>query len=497
MSSPTPTSSPVTSPDSTDPSARSGLGVRLVLVALALMWPTQLLSLTGMLGGNAQAAVALHFRTAEIGWFILVGALVATVATPFVVKLADFYGKRNVMIAITALGLIGDVIAALATNYGMLLVGRGIAGFYGPIAALAYASVRELFPPKQVGTASGLIGSGIAFVALGGPFLTGWLLDGYGFRGVLWSLAVATAISLVLLLTVVPETPLRLPRTRVNWAGGALLGGGAAAITYGLGKGGEWGWTDGGTLAFILGGLLAVLCYAVSDIKAAHPLFDLTMLSRRAVWTTFLATSLIAATVFGTGVISQLLILFPKIPTISDGLGMTATHFAIIGIPSSILILAVGYGTGLWLRKVDARLPLGLAALIAAVAFVLQQNWHYTDTQLMLLGIPSAIAMGLMVATIPVLIIEAVSPEEQATANGLQTMLQGVLTAIVTQLVYVVLAQDSKVAQGTRFYLDAGYKNAMFLGAGCVTVGLLSVLLIPRLRRAQDVETGTTQGAAS
>ncbi|MPY56209.1 MFS transporter [Streptomyces spongiae] len=454
------------------------------------MWPTQLLSLAGMLGGNAQASVAQHFHTTEISWFILVNALVATVVTPFVVKLADFYGKRNAMIAITALGLIGDMVAALATDYTTLLIGRGIAGFYGPISALAYASVRELFPPKQVGTASGMIGSGIAFVALGGPFLTGWLLDSYSFRGVLWALVVATAIGLVLLLTVVPETPHRVARTKVNWLGGALLGGGAAAATYGIGKGGEWGWTDTDTLGFVLGGIAAVILFVVTDLRAAHPLFDLTMMSRRPVWAVFLATGLISATIYGTGIISQLLVLFPKIPTISDGLGMTATHFAIIGIPASILILLVGFGTGVALRKVDSRLPLGLGALLAAAGFLLQRQWHYTDMQLILLGTVSAVAMGLIVASVPVLIIEAVSPEEQATANGLQAMIQGVLTTVITQLVYVILAQDGAVMQGTRFYLDAGYKNAMLFAAGLALLGLLSVALVPRLRTAQDVEAG-------
>ncbi|MGI3223311.1 MFS transporter [Streptomyces sp. GTA36] len=490
-SSTTPSPPPATAPAPAAKAPSAGMGARFALIALALMWPTQLLSLAGLLGGNAQASVALHFRTTEIGWFILVNALVATMITPFVVKLADFYGKRNVMIAITMLGLVGDIIAALATNYGMLLVGRGIAGFYGPIAALAYASVRELFPPKHVGAASGLIGSGIAFVALGGPFLTGWVIDSFGFRGVMWSLAAATAIGLLLLLTVVPETPHRAERTKVNWLGGVLLGGGAAAITYGIGKGGEWGWTDASTLAFLLGGVAAVLLYVVSDVKATHPLFDLTMMSRRSVWTVTLATALISATVFGTGVISQLLVLFPKIPGVSDGLGMTATHYAIIGIPASILILAVGFGTGVALRKVDARLPLALGAAFAAVGFLLQRQWHYTDTHLMLLGTISAIAMGLIVSSVPVLIIEAVTPDEQATANGLQGMVQGVLTTVITQLVYVILAKDSTVFQGTRFYHDAAFKNAMLLGAGLALLGLLAAALIPRLKRAQDIESET------
>jgi hypothetical protein len=54
----------------------------------------------------------------------------------------------------------------------------------------------------------------------------------------------------------------------------------------------------------------------------------------------------------------------------------------------------------------------------------------------------------------------------------------------------VVLAQDSRVVQGTRFYLDAGYKNAMLLGAGLAAVGLLSVALIPKLKRTEDVTAG-------
>ncbi|MFD9195324.1 MFS transporter [Streptomyces phaeochromogenes] len=489
-SSSTPSSPPTGAPPAAEADDKTGgLGVRFTLIVLALMWPTQLLSLTGLLGGNSQASVALHFRTTEIAWFLLVNALVATVATPFVVKFADFYGKRNVMIVITTLGLVGDVIAAVATNYSTVLIGRGIAGMYGPIGALAYASIRELFPPRHVGTASGVIGSGIAFVALGGPFLAGWLLDDFGFRGVLWALAAATAVGLLLLLLVVPETSLRTERTRIDWLGGVLLGGGAASVTYGVGKGGEWGWTDGSTLAFIVGGLLAIVVFVLVERKVSHPIFDMSMMSRRSVWSVILATSVISGTVYGTGVISQLLVLFPKIPTISDGLGMTATHFAIIGIPSSLMILAVGFGTGVVLRKVDVRLPLALGVLFTMASFLVQMKWHYTDTQLMWLGPIYAIGMGMIVASVPVMIIEAVTPEEQAAANGMQILGQGVATAVITQLVYVTLNHDSTVVKGTRFYLDAGYKNAFLLGAGLALLGLLTLLLVPRLKRAQEVET--------
>ncbi|MDX3064379.1 hypothetical protein PV518_19710 [Streptomyces sp. ND04-05B] len=69
-------------------------GARFALIALALLWPTQLLSLVGMLTGNAQASVAIHFQTTHIAWFILSTALVSTLLTPFVIKAAGLRRRR-------------------------------------------------------------------------------------------------------------------------------------------------------------------------------------------------------------------------------------------------------------------------------------------------------------------------------------------------------------------------------------------------------------------
>jgi MFS family permease len=463
-------------------------GARFALIALALLWPTQLLSLVGMLTGNAQASVAIHFQTTHIAWFILSTALVSTLLTPFVIKAADLYGKRQVMIAITLLGLAGDIIAASAGNYAMMLIGRSIAGFYGPIGALTYATVREVLPPKQAATASSIVGSGVAFVAIGGPFLTGWVLDDYGFRGVLWSIVAATAIGLLLILFFVPKTHYRDPSARMDWIGGLLLGGGLTALTYGIGQGSDWGWTSAGTLGCVIGGLAAIALFVVSQKHIAQPLVHLTMLGRRKVWTVILATALTGGALFGTGIISSLLVLYPAIPTISDGLGMTATHAAVIGLPASILILAVGFGTGVLLRKVDARLPLILGGLISTVGYLAQAAYHYTNAELIWWGNLFAIGFGMIVAVIPILIMQAVSAEEQAIASGIQWMSIGVVTTLVTTLTYVILARDGKVLEGTQFYLDQGYKNAFYFAAGPVFLGTLAGLLIPRLKPDADVE---------
>ncbi|MEV5829472.1 MFS transporter [Spirillospora sp. NPDC052242] len=463
---------------------------RYVLLLVALIWPAQLLSVTGLLVGNAQSEIAVHFHTTQIAWLVLVSALIGAFFTPFVMRAADLYGKRRVMIALTVLGVIGDLISALAPNFATLLIGRGVAGFYAPIAALVFAIARDVFPPRLVGPASGLIGGGVGLVAVFGPFLSGWLLDGYGWRSVMWFLAAASALSLVLLLTVVPESPVRDERTPMDWAGGLLLGGGITAIVYGVGKGSDWGWSSAGFLAFVIGGAAAIIAFVIVEGRVAHPLYELSMLSRRRVWSVFLATALLAGTVLSAGTISQLLGLMPKIPTVSDGLGFSATKLAWIGAPASVVIVLTAVATGWLARRVDSRILLAIGALFAAVGYGLTTNFHHTVPQLMTVGIVSAIGLGTIVALVPVMIIEVVSPAEQARANGLQNMLQGTLLTVVTQLFFVVLARDGRVVQGTQFYLDAGFTNGFWLAAGFAVAGLLAVALIPKLKRLEEAETG-------
>lgn len=119
---------------------------RNVLVVVALVWTVQLVALMAALSGIAQAEVAIHFRTTEIAWFTLMTLLTGTFFLPFAVKAAALFGKKKVLLVATGLGFVGDLIAALATDYRTLLIGRGIAGIYAATAPLAYAITRDVFP---------------------------------------------------------------------------------------------------------------------------------------------------------------------------------------------------------------------------------------------------------------------------------------------------------------------------------------------------------------
>ncbi|HSA49118.1 MAG TPA: MFS transporter [Yinghuangia sp.] len=481
---------PSPEPDHRTEPEKAGFGARYALVLVALVWAAHLMAVIGLLSGNAQSEIAIHFRTTDIAWFTLSSALVGTFVTPFVVKAAGMYGKKRVMVVITAIGLVGDLIAAMATSYGMLILGRGIAGVFIPAGALAYALTRDVFPRHLVGPASGLLGGSVGLVAVGGPFLSAWLIDDHGFRGALWFMVAATAFSLVAMMLFVPESPVREERTPVDWLGGLLLGGGLTAAVYGIGEGTEWGWLSGRTFLFVGGGLLALVAFVFVESRVAHPMFPLSLLSRRQVWTTLLATSLAAGTAYTVGTVLYLLALMPGVPGFSDGLGFSATKNAMINAPASVLVLAVAITTGALARRIDARRLLACGSLVFAVAFLLTSQFHHSAQQLMLVGLVGAVSLGIIVAVVPILVIEAVSPAEQALGNGAQSMVQGIVQAVVLQVAFVVMAKDGAVRHDVLFYRDAGYTNAFLVIAGVALAASIAALLIPKVKRLDEVEAG-------
>ncbi|KPI20342.1 major facilitator superfamily MFS_1 [Actinobacteria bacterium OK074] len=463
---------------------------RHAVIVVALVWAVQLVSLVAALSGIAQASVAIHFRTTEIAWFTLMTLLTGTFFLPFVVKAAALYGKKRALLFATGVGLIGDLIAALATDYHVLLIGRGLAGVYAAATPLAYAITRDVFPRRWVGVASGILAGGVGLVAFGGPFLSGWLLDSYGFRGVLWFMAISTAVGFALVAVFVPSSPVREAGGRMDWIGGILLGGGVTLLVYAVGQGSHWGWSSGKFASYVVGALVALVVFVFVERRVAEPLFPLAMTRRRQVWSVLLATSVAAGSLSAVGVVLQLLVLMPNIPHVSDGLGWSGTRNAVVTSPISALIIVAAVGTGILARRVDARILLATGTALAVFGYGLGTHLHHSAAQIIEMGVSAGIGTGMVVAVVPIMIIEVVTPEEQALANGAQSLAQGVAQIVVSQLAFVVMSQHGAVLKGTQFYLDKGFSNGLWLVVGCCAVGALLVALIPKSKRLDEVKVG-------
>ncbi|WP_344250879.1 MFS transporter [Isoptericola hypogeus] len=459
------------------------------MLLLALIWPAQLLTAAGVVTGTTSPAIAQAFATTQVVWFGLAYTLVSTLLTPAVCRLGDIFGKKRIMMIAAGIGLVGDLIVVLGPSFEMVLLGRALAGFYGPIGALVFATARDVFPPRRVGVASSLIGSSLGLTTLLAPLVVGVLLDNFGFRGPLWFVVVGTAIALVL-LTVLPETPRRAPTARFDWLGSLLLGTATVALVFGVDRGGSWGWSSAPVLGL---GVVTVACligFVVVERRHAEPVVDVRMLRRRAVATVLTSTSVLQGTVYAVAVVATLLTLFPPIPGVSAGLGWSGTKTALVMATGQLAMFLLGFVVGKMSGRWDPRRPWLVGSVITTLGLVSYAFLHGNAWQIGLSALVVGIGGGFSVGSVPLLILGSVSPKEQSMANGMSVLLTGVATAVVSTVIFAVMAASGVVMDGTQFYSDASFRNAYLVCAAILAASIPVTLAIPRILKTSEIESG-------
>ncbi|MFD6355537.1 MFS transporter [Nocardia tengchongensis] len=197
-------------------------------------------------------------------------------------RLSDLFGRRTTFIT----GLIGFAVASAiggaAGNFEVLVGSRVAQGVFAALlapAALSLLTVTFTEPAeraKAFGIFGAIAGAGGALGLLLGGALTEWA----SWRWVMYVNLVFAAIALVgaiLLLakhTATTRPKLDLPGTLTVTA--ALFG-----IVYGFSHAESDGWTNGVTLAFLLGGAALLGVFVWLEQRVAHPLLPLRVVLDR------------------------------------------------------------------------------------------------------------------------------------------------------------------------------------------------------------------------
>ncbi len=132
---------------------------------------------------------------------------------------SDRAGRKLVIVIGLGLFITGNFLAAFVDSIHWMIVARFLQGT-GAISSTVFALIADLTRPEVRTRANAAMGIsiGIAFaVAFGAaPFLGEWI----GLDGIFWMIALLSAVSLVLVLTVVPnpETTQQLPEHTSFWS---------------------------------------------------------------------------------------------------------------------------------------------------------------------------------------------------------------------------------------------------------------------------------------
>ncbi|MEU4537347.1 MFS transporter [Streptosporangium sp. NPDC023825] len=335
-------------------------------------------------------------------------------------RLGDVLGHRRVFLAGIGLVVVASLLAGLAPNLEVLLLGRVLQGAGAAIAGpTGLALLAIIFEGERRQRAFGLYSTVTGLGASAGMVLGGVLTWAGDWR---WSLLVNVPIGLVIMAVSVKVLGLRDEATRSRPLGlpSALLGTVAVtAAVYGLVRAAENGWGETGALISLGTAVVLAAALLVWDRRTEEPLLPLVVFAGRQRAGALLCLLLLAAVLTG--------FLIYLVQYLQGVLGLDALRSGLAILPFGLALLAV---TQLLTRHIasvspQARAILGLVVVLAGVAWLTRLG---TDSTYLAGVLPALVVMGLGVgvAIIPFnMIILTTAPPEYAgvTAGLLQTAL--------------------------------------------------------------------------
>ncbi len=110
-------------------------------------------------------------------WVISIYVLSLGITTPVSGFLADRFHIKRIYLLGLAIFVLGSLLCGLAPSLGLLIAARALQGIGGGMAQpLGPAQLYRAFPPKEQGTALGLLGISLVVAPALGPILGGWLV---------------------------------------------------------------------------------------------------------------------------------------------------------------------------------------------------------------------------------------------------------------------------------------------------------------------------------
>ena len=221
-------------------------------------------------------ATDLGSSASQLQWVINAYILVFSSLLLTLGAIGDRYGrKRLFQIGLVLFG-IGSLAAAYSTSTGMLIFFRAFLGLAGAMIMPSTLSiiVDTFRDPKErvqaVGIWAGIFALGVAI----GPILGGYMLD-YFWWGSLFLINIpVVVITFSLAYYFIRESKSEdIPKPDIPGMLLSIIG--LFLLTYGIIEAGEKGWGDTAVLAYIGGGVLVAILFAVVETRVAHPMLPM------------------------------------------------------------------------------------------------------------------------------------------------------------------------------------------------------------------------------
>jgi MFS family permease len=343
-------------------------------------------------------------------WVFSAYLLASTITMPLFGRLADIHGRRRVLLAAIVIFLTGAGMCAAARSMAQLIAARGLQGLgAGGLLPIALTVSGDLFTLKERARIQGIFSGVWGVASLLGPLLGAAMTLSFGWRSIFSINVPLGAVAFVLVLTQMRESRASLADPFDGFGAATLATGVASALLATLQ--GPAAWIRIGLVAV---SLTALLAFARSQSRSAHPLIPPSLFRRSETAAPYAAGLLLGTTIYGVDTFVPLFVQGARAGTAAAA-GAVVTPVVLMWAVSAALaaraVVAFGFRRTAWAGAL--LIGLGFVALIVAVTLEAGVPWISAACALVGAGLgPSSMSQ--------VLAVQSEAPEaERGVATSL------------------------------------------------------------------------------
>jgi len=368
-------------------------------------------------------------------WVLSLYVMMLGIATPLAGFLGDRFGQKRIFLSAIALFAAGSLLCGLSPSLWTLIAARAVQGIGGGIAApIGTSLLFAAFPPNERGKAMGVFGIAMVVAPALGPILGGWLVDVGHWR---WIFFVNVPIGLLGVIL----GSMWLPKvggdsqSKFDPLGLLFSTVGFGSVLYAASVAADKGWGSTEVLAFFGLGALALLIFALIELKVAkEPLLDLTLFKNPIFLVSALTGYVSVLALFGAEFLMPLYLQLLR--------GRTALEAGVLLLPMALSAAVFTPLAGQLYDRLGARsLAVTGFGLLAINTWQLSQistttSLHFIQFLLALRGM----ALGLTVQTTMITSLSVVPLQKTARASSLVNATRQVVQSLGVALLATILS---------------------------------------------------------